>query len=122
MGKYNFKLAKQVLTDGEKDRILAIYLNTNDGVIDWATATSDFGAASAESMKVSLRNTMKKLDKSAVGEAPESEDPPAETATKGKKRKAAPAEGEETKGKKRGRKAKKEVAAEESAEVKEETE
>ncbi|KXT09736.1 hypothetical protein AC579_10003 [Pseudocercospora musae] len=123
MAKYNFQLVKQTLTEGEKDRIIAIYLNTTDGVIDWAAATSDFGAASADSMKVSLRNTIKKLEKSAVGDAPESEDPPAEKATKGKKREAdASVEGEETKSKKRGRKGKKDAAAEVKAEENEENE
>ncbi|KAF7186220.1 hypothetical protein HII31_12462 [Pseudocercospora fuligena] len=75
MAKYNFKLVKEVLSEGEKDRIIAIYLNTTDGVTDWAAATKDFGAASVDSMKVSMRNAIKKLEKSAVGDAPESEDP-----------------------------------------------
>ncbi|KXT03472.1 hypothetical protein AC578_1560 [Pseudocercospora eumusae] len=119
MAKYNFQLVKQTLTEGEKDRIIAIYLNTADGVTDWAAATNDFGAASAVSMKQSLRNITKKLDKSAVGHAPESENSAPEKPTKGKKRKV---ECEETKGKKRGRKSKKEKAAEEKAEMGEEEE
>jgi hypothetical protein len=83
MVSYDYAIAKATMSDAEKDRILAIFLNTHDGVvrsslpctshkhttdlnplqINWDKATSDYGSASADSMKVSLRATYKKIEK-----------------------------------------------------------
>ncbi|KAF7188762.1 hypothetical protein HII31_10014 [Pseudocercospora fuligena] len=76
MGKY--QLAQQVLSEHEKNRILSIYLNTTDGVTDWDAAAKDIGIDSAAAMKVSLRNAMEKLDRTAIDNRSESNDPPAE--------------------------------------------
>lgn len=81
---YSYETAKTVLSEGEKDRILAIYLSTDEPnvcqeivssrdrllsaadfilQVDWEKATQAFGAASVESMKVSTRNLLKKIEK-----------------------------------------------------------
>ncbi|KAI5365434.1 hypothetical protein Slin15195_G049710 [Septoria linicola] len=115
MPSYDFKIAKESLTESEKDRILAIYLNTvnENANINWEKAAADYGSASVDSMKVSLRNSFKKLEKAGA----KIEDDgyvvpytPAKT-PKGAKRKAA-TEGEEgAEPKKKGRPSKKAKAA-----------
>ncbi|KAI5254853.1 hypothetical protein E4T42_02175 [Aureobasidium subglaciale] len=61
---YFYAIAKEVLSDGEKDRILAIFLSSDDNNdVNWDKATQAFGAASVESMKVSYRNLLKKIEK-----------------------------------------------------------
>ncbi|KAI5276080.1 hypothetical protein E4T47_00993 [Aureobasidium subglaciale] len=61
---YSYAIAKEVLSDGEKDRILAIFLSSDENNdVNWDKATQAFGAASVESMKVSYRNLLKKIEK-----------------------------------------------------------
>lgn len=113
MPKYSFEVAKAVLSETDKNRILAIYLsmeNPNSIVCDpfnihswrtshslkclqtdWSTATTAFGAASEDSMRVMLRSALKKI-KDAGGEiAADGSTLPAAPAKKsgpGRKRKA----------------------------------
>ncbi|KAI5209033.1 hypothetical protein E4T39_00991 [Aureobasidium subglaciale] len=61
---YSYATAKALLSEGEKDRILAIFLSSDDNNdVNWDKATQAFGAASVESMKVSYRNLLKKIEK-----------------------------------------------------------
>ncbi|KAK3676523.1 hypothetical protein LTR78_003799 [Recurvomyces mirabilis] len=69
---YDYPAAKTVLSETEKDRILALYLSSNttavNAVFDWEKATTAFGSASVASMKISLNNSLKKLTKLGDGE------------------------------------------------------
>ncbi|KAM0719187.1 hypothetical protein Q7P37_005092 [Cladosporium fusiforme] len=59
---YNYKIAKEVLSDKDKERIVCIHLNrTADGKIDWDKAAAEFDCASAASMQVMTRSTLKKI-------------------------------------------------------------
>ncbi|TIA25795.1 hypothetical protein D6C81_01394 [Aureobasidium pullulans] len=62
---YSYAMAKALLSEGEKDRILAMWLSNDDHAanVDWDKATQAFGAASIESMRVSYRNLLKKIEK-----------------------------------------------------------
>lgn len=81
---YNFEIAKSVLSDNDKNRLMCLYLNCeNPQSINWEKATKDFGSASIESMKVMTRATLKKIEKASSGGGS-----PAKAAG-GKKRKAA---------------------------------
>lgn len=74
--------------------------------IDWVKATGDYGAASIDSMKVSYRNIIKKLEKAcAAGDDEPTAVTPARSSG-GKKRKATAGD-DETPKPKRGRKPKK---------------
>ncbi|TKX25887.1 hypothetical protein C1H76_1731 [Elsinoe australis] len=93
MPKYSFEVAKAVLSETDKNRILAIYLSMENpnSITDWSTATTAFGAASEDSMRVMLRSALKKI-KDAGGEiAADGSTLPAAPAKKsgpGRKRKA----------------------------------
>ena len=157
--KANFDTAKTLLSDGEKNRILAIYLNTKpDGAVrphphllnlsnksnisqtDWAAAAAAFGSASVDSMKVSTRTILKKLEakgvtiggdagttagagagkgkkREAAAEAdPEDDEEGGVTAGKGKKRKGTASGGDGAAPAKRGRGRPKKAVAEEAGE------
>ena len=86
---YNFEIAKAVLSENDKNRLMCLYLNceptavsgssntqhtvcstcTHDSQmgnltqqqINWEKATRDFGAASVESMRVMTRSALKKI-------------------------------------------------------------
>ncbi|CAD0089901.1 unnamed protein product [Aureobasidium vineae] len=61
---YSYATAKAILSEVEKDRILAMYLSSDDmNDVDWDKATQAYGAASVDSMKVSYRNSLKKIEK-----------------------------------------------------------
>ncbi|EGP84840.1 unnamed protein product [Zymoseptoria tritici ST99CH_1E4] len=60
---YNYQIAKDAISQPEKDRAFCIFLNTTNGVTNWEKATTDFKSASVDSMKVSWRNTLKKIEK-----------------------------------------------------------
>ncbi|KAH0291334.1 hypothetical protein M436DRAFT_39264 [Aureobasidium namibiae CBS 147.97] len=61
---YSYATAKAVLSDVDKDRILAMHLSQSDiSNVDWDKATQAYGAASVESMRVSYRNLLKKIEK-----------------------------------------------------------
>ncbi|CAK1365875.1 hypothetical protein CB0940_09665 [Cercospora beticola] len=68
MPLYNSSIAREVLTEAEKDRLLAVALSTaaDNSAINWEKATTEFGAASVDSMRVSVRNIHKKLDKAGA--------------------------------------------------------
>lgn len=90
MPLYNSSIAREVLTEAEKDRLLAVALSTtadnvsrrppltasslskltdalaSQSAINWEKATAEFGAASVDSMRVSVRNIHKKLDKAGA--------------------------------------------------------
>ncbi|EME42571.1 hypothetical protein DOTSEDRAFT_54903 [Dothistroma septosporum NZE10] len=126
---WDFEIFKNTVSDVEKDRILALYLNGELINIDFDKAATDLKSASANSMKVSMSNMWKKIEKAGGKSGVAAIDPttPVKTPTSGKKRKSK-AEMEdkdhvETTPKKKGRKSKKEIAAEVEAkegEVKEE--
>lgn len=79
---YNFEVAKTVLSANDKDRLVCLYLNCDPKAvshqleflqsalhadnrtpqIDWAKATTQFGAASVESMRVMTRSALKKIE------------------------------------------------------------
>ncbi|PSK56559.1 hypothetical protein B9Z65_6183 [Elsinoe australis] len=85
MPKYSFEVAKAVLSETDKNRILAIYLSMENpnSITDWSTATAAFGAASEDSMRVMLRSALKKI-KDAGGEiAADGSTVPATPAKKG---------------------------------------
>lgn len=109
---YSYAIAKEVLSDTEKNRILCLFLNTDhSGVrqpfpspltiwqarspansqpqIDWKKATEAFDCASVESMRVMTRSTLKKItDAEKNGGVPT---PTKGKGAAGKKRKAAAA-------------------------------
>ncbi|KAG9980770.1 hypothetical protein KCU78_g21626, partial [Aureobasidium melanogenum] len=60
---YSYATAKAVLSEVDKDRILAMHLSTDTNDVDWDKATQAYGAASVESMRVSYRNLLKKIEK-----------------------------------------------------------
>ncbi|KAM3417812.1 hypothetical protein BST61_g6038 [Cercospora zeina] len=69
MHQYNSTIAREVLSEAEKDRLLAVALSTSadNSTINWEKASTEFGAASVDSMRVSVRNIYKKLDKAGAG-------------------------------------------------------
>ncbi|KAI4823076.1 hypothetical protein E4T44_10205 [Aureobasidium sp. EXF-8845] len=60
---YSYATAKAILSDVDKDRILAMHLSSDTNDVDWEKATQAYGAASVESMRVSYRNILKKIEK-----------------------------------------------------------
>lgn len=107
---YNFTVAKDVLTDKDKDRLVCLFLNrTEDKLdntvsrpyssvfpiftnyfpqIDYEKATAEFGAKSVDSMKVMTRSVLKKIA-DAGGKSNGNGDSPAPKRGGGRKRKAA---------------------------------
>lgn len=79
---------------------------------DWEKATREYGSASVESMKVSTRNVLRKIEKAGGKEGGDGTASPAKGAAK--KRKAAAEDGDdaEVKPKTKGRKKAKKAAAE----------
>lgn len=140
---YSYQIALEVLNEADKNRIVALYLSMdNPNAIvslhpqpslrphladpshqtDWQRATTAFGCASVDSMRVMTRSALKKIEKAGGKEGVDpSSSPPTKTGTKGgraPKRKAAAADEDDedadtetTKAapKKRGRKPKSEV-------------
>ncbi|KAK3717216.1 hypothetical protein LTR37_005925 [Vermiconidia calcicola] len=106
---YNFDIAKQVLNENDKNRLMCLYLNCNPTAINWEKAAKDFGCASVDSMKVMTRTAMKKIEK-AGGK----EDIEAAPATGGGKKRKAADDGDdaEAKPKKKGGRKPKKAAAE----------
>lgn len=121
MTTYNFQIAKDVLTEAEKDRIVACYLNLPDVAnnkevslrlfaisacnlaktviqVDFKKAAADFGAASVDSFKKMLQGGFKKIvaaqEKAANGGTVDAS-PASAKAKGGKKRKAATEEDED---------------------------
>ncbi|KAK4501228.1 hypothetical protein PRZ48_007035 [Zasmidium cellare] len=91
---YNYSTAKDTLTDAEKARIICIFLNMDQSVVNqsvnWELAKNQIASASIESLKKGLQNTLKKLDKvedGAVAASPTKKTPAKKTPSK--KRKAA---------------------------------
>ncbi|KAF2211887.1 hypothetical protein CERZMDRAFT_84862 [Cercospora zeae-maydis SCOH1-5] len=68
MPQYNSAIAREILSEPEKDRLLAVALNTVavNAATNWEKASAEFGAASVDSMRVSIRNIHKKLDKAGA--------------------------------------------------------
>ncbi|KAJ9628602.1 hypothetical protein H2203_002503 [Taxawa tesnikishii (nom. ined.)] len=60
---YSYSVAKEVLSDNDKNRLLAIYLCSDNPMagVDWDTASAAFGSASVGSMKVMTRAVLKKI-------------------------------------------------------------
>ncbi|KAF2484675.1 hypothetical protein BDY17DRAFT_296118 [Neohortaea acidophila] len=60
---YDFKVAKASLSENDKDRFLAVYLNLIDPntAVNWKKAADDFGSASVESFKKTVSNALKKI-------------------------------------------------------------
>ncbi|KAI4757805.1 hypothetical protein E4T52_10151 [Aureobasidium sp. EXF-3400] len=100
---YSYATAKAVLSDVDKDRILAMHFSSDgNDQVDWDKATQAYGAASVNSMKVSYRNILTKIEKAggktdvtapfagADGSAPSTPKTPKTTKGKGRppKRKA----------------------------------
>ncbi|KAK3716866.1 hypothetical protein LTR37_006216 [Vermiconidia calcicola] len=123
---YNFDIAKQVLNENDKNRLMCLYLNCNPTAvcchpssldyamltwlqINWEKAAKDFGCASVDSMKVMTRTAMKKIEKAGGKEGVEA----APATGGGKKRKAADDGNDaEAKPKKKGGRNPKKAAAE----------
>ncbi|PNS15511.1 hypothetical protein CAC42_770 [Sphaceloma murrayae] len=98
MPKYSYQVAKDVLSETDKNRILAIYfsMESPNASVDWSVATNTFGAASEESMRVMLRNALKKI-KDAGGEiAADGSNIPASVTPKKKGGRKRKTDGEET--------------------------
>ena len=107
---YDYQIAKTVLSDKDKDRLLCIYLNRRaDGnvrtnplftpnsllitlQIDWEKATTDFQCASVSSMKTMYYGLLKKIENAGgkTGVSASASATPKKSG--GKKRKAAPAD------------------------------
>ncbi|KAL9530483.1 hypothetical protein SMMN14_05781 [Sphaerulina musiva] len=122
MPLYDYRIAKTALSEGEKDRILAVYLNTTadaSSVIDWETATTHYGSRSVDSMKDSIRKIHRKLAKAGakretMGDKSPSGSLKIKLAATGSKRKPnCKGSGEAAKAK-RGRPSKKKVAVAEA--------
>lgn len=131
MPSYDYTIAKEVLNEADKDRIVCLYLSsdpsavshrphlllhvcTNNRQIDWAKATKDFGSASVESFKKTTQNMLKKIEKAggkiedgeATGTGTTSPVKPAAKAAPKKRKAKGDAEDGEEKPKKKGRAAK----------------
>lgn len=85
---YDFQVAKAALTQVDKDRILAVYLNMTDSnavspltqtpcssflltwghrsQVNWKKAADDYGSASVESFKIMIRQGLKKIKDAAA--------------------------------------------------------
>ncbi|KAK5135929.1 hypothetical protein LTR08_004387 [Meristemomyces frigidus] len=115
---YDYKIAKDVLSDTDKNRLLCLYLSCQtaavNGCVDWDKAAAMFDCASVDSMKVMTRTILKKVEKAGGKEGVDATAAASEKGG-GKKRKGkageeADAGGEETPKKKaRGRPKKKAV-------------
>ncbi|KAK6414734.1 hypothetical protein LTR95_017690 [Oleoguttula sp. CCFEE 5521] len=87
MTTYDSKIALNVLTEAEKDRMICIFLNNperNTGV-DWEKCITEAGSASISSFKKGLENSLKKLKNAQEGDDAE------ELATAKKTPKSTPA-------------------------------
>ncbi|KAK4626245.1 hypothetical protein CLAFUW4_04053 [Fulvia fulva] len=62
MPYYKFQVAKNVLTDADKDRILCIYLSSDPLAINRSKAIRDFGAPSVEAFRKAISRMLKRLD------------------------------------------------------------
>ena len=121
MSTYDYEVAVQVLSDVEKNRFLACYLNSTDtnavsqssppivvcpsmltcrSQVDWQKAADDFGSASIGSFKKMIQNAFKKVkdaqEKVANGEEVAAPAPASAKAKGGKKRKAADEGGDDS--------------------------
>lgn len=124
MTTYSYPIAKDLLTEVEKDRIVCTYLNSTEPnaarqnpspchgkvltatQVDWDKATADYGAASVSSYKKGMQNTIKKL-KTAMDSGVQPDTAEATPAKKGGKKRKVDGEGEvEETSKKKGRKSK----------------
>lgn len=113
MVAYDYNAAKAALSDADKDRILAVYLNMtltdNTAVrslcpsdlenrtltfiqVDWKKAAADYGSASVDSFKKMLANALKKVKEAETnGGTPAAAVGATLKSGGGKKRKAAAA-------------------------------
>ncbi|CAD0114777.1 unnamed protein product [Aureobasidium uvarum] len=80
---YSYATAKAILSEVEKDRILAMYLSSDD-------MNDAYGAASVDSMKVSYRNSLKKIEKAGGKTGAQNEDEDEEETTKSPKKAGRP--------------------------------
>lgn len=69
MPTFNYELAKSILNEHDKARILCIYLSSDQSAINWTKAANDFGSASIESFKKTTQNMLKKLEKAGNSSA-----------------------------------------------------
>ncbi|GAB7323087.1 hypothetical protein MBLNU13_g05598t1 [Cladosporium sp. NU13] len=93
---YDYNIAKTVLSDRDKDRLVCLFLNRrSDGNVDWDKATTEFQCASVSSMKTLYYGLLKKIE-NAGGKTGISASNPTTTSTpkkgRAKKRKATPAD------------------------------
>ncbi|CAK4031296.1 Hypothetical predicted protein [Lecanosticta acicola] len=82
MPSYSFEVAKAVLNDTDKNRILCIYLSSNQTAINWQKATNDFGSASVESFIKMNVKMLKKIENAGGLESGENMAPPPAKAKK----------------------------------------
>ncbi|KAK4942039.1 hypothetical protein LTR28_008766, partial [Elasticomyces elasticus] len=84
----SWTVAKDVLSQTEKDRICCVQLNTVNGVIDWGKASTEFGAASSDSMRVMYRSAIKKIKDAggADANATPTNDSPMKATPKGRRK------------------------------------
>lgn len=131
---YDYKIAKAVFSDKDRDRLLCIYLNRGlDGKvrtislftpnfllitpqIDWEKATTDFQCASVSSMETLYYGLLKKIENAGGKTGVTASTSATPKKSGGKKRKAAPADDDEDEEaipavKKKGDKNKKEAEA-----------
>lgn len=65
---YDYKIAKSVLNQADKDRILCLYLSSNSAEIDWERATAAFGGSCTVKSFKEMTCHMHKRIKKAGGE------------------------------------------------------
>ncbi|KAK4540012.1 hypothetical protein LTR36_009910 [Oleoguttula mirabilis] len=96
---YDYKIAKDVLSDTDKNRIVCLYLSCNttaiNGLIDWEKARAAFDCTSVDSMKVMTRSALKKIEKAGGKEGVDAEPEKAKSAGSKKKRGKVPDDGDE---------------------------
>lgn len=92
---YIWEIVNTTLSEIEKNRFVCCVMSTNQSTfmnnVDWNKATQDFGAASVESMKKGITNTLKKVEKAGGKEGVSASDGAIKTPSttgKGTKRKA----------------------------------
>ncbi|KAL1584363.1 hypothetical protein WHR41_06371 [Cladosporium halotolerans] len=63
MSTFSYNIAKALLTEAEKERIICTYLNTTDpnANVDWDKAAAEYGSKSVQSYRKMMQNTAKKL-------------------------------------------------------------
>lgn len=88
MPSYKFEIAKTVLNEADKNRILCLYLSSNQTSINWQKAAQDFGSTSVDGFRRMTQVMLKKI-KDAGGLEDETPSPGKPKKPGNKKRKAS---------------------------------